>query len=102
MAIASSILPIHTEALLPPLVAAPIRAANSQVRSAVDTLNQFQTAGAGREFSISIDSKTKQPVVRIVDSATRELLEQIPSQSILDLAQELSAHLASNNTDLGR
>ncbi len=103
MATVSNSLPIEPGTLLTaPVAAASDRAAQQQLRSAVSTLNRLDTAGPGREFSISIDSKTKQPVVRIVDSATRELVEQIPSQYILDLAEELGIQSASNRTDNGR
>jgi uncharacterized FlaG/YvyC family protein len=77
---------------LPPVIAA----GNREVASAVQTLNQNGTAGRGREFSISIDGKTKLPVVRIVDSATSELIEQLPSQYILDLAQQIDKETSSN------
>ena len=71
-------------------------AANREVASAVQTLNQNGSAGAGREFSIAIDGKTRVPVVRIIDSKTNELIEQIPSQYILDLAEQIKQETASN------
>jgi uncharacterized FlaG/YvyC family protein len=78
-------------------VAAPAfsPSANREVATAVQTLNQNGTAGPGREFSIAIDGKTKVPVVRIVDSNTNELIEQIPSQYILDLAQQINQETSS-------
>jgi uncharacterized FlaG/YvyC family protein len=66
------------------------------VANAVQTLNENGAAGSGREFSIAIDVKNKVPVVRIVDSNTNELIEQIPSQYILDLAQQISKETTSN------
>jgi uncharacterized FlaG/YvyC family protein len=77
---------------VPPL--AP--ATNREVATAVQSLNQNGAAGPGREFSIAIDGKTKLPVVRIVNSATNELIEQIPSQYILDLAQQINQETSSN------
>jgi uncharacterized FlaG/YvyC family protein len=68
---------------------APNREVNRQTRVAVNTLNQAETAGPGREFSFSIDPKSKLPIVKIVDSNTRELIEQIPAQAIVDLARQL-------------
>lgn len=73
-----------------------------EVATAVQTLNQNGTAGPGREFSIAIDGKTKVPVVRIVDSKTNELIEQIPSQYILDLAKQLEQESSSNLADRSR
>jgi uncharacterized FlaG/YvyC family protein len=69
---------------------------NREVATAVQTLNQNGTAGPGREFSIAIDGKTRIPVVRIVDSVTNELIEQLPSQYILDLAQQIKQETSSN------
>jgi len=74
----------------------PSKSTDRAVASAVQTLNQNGTAGPGREFSIAIDGKTKVPVVRIVDSKTNELIEQIPSQYILDLAQQIKLETSSN------
>lgn len=86
--------PIPTATSATP-AAAPI---NREVASAVQTLNQNGTAGPGREFSIAIDGKTRVPVVRIVDSVTNELIEQIPSQYILDLAQQIKLETSSNSS----
>jgi uncharacterized FlaG/YvyC family protein len=76
--------------------------ASRQVASAVQTLNDNNSAGPGRQFSIAIDAKSKLPVVRIVDSSTNELIEQIPSQYILDLAQEINQETTSNLASGGR
>ena len=80
-----------------PVVAPAVAASTTrEVATAVQTLNQNGSAGAGREFSIAIDGKSKLPVVRIVDSNTNELIEQIPSQYILDLARQLDQETSSN------
>jgi uncharacterized FlaG/YvyC family protein len=86
--------PVHTPATA--------TATNRQVAAAVQTLNENGSAGPGRAFSIAIDSKTRVPVVRIVDSSTNQLIEQIPSQYILDLAQQIDQETSSNNTADGR
>jgi uncharacterized FlaG/YvyC family protein len=84
-----------------PAAPAPVPAtapsAHRDVATAVQTLNQNGTAGPGREFSIAIDGKTRVPVVRIVDKVTNELIEQIPSQYILDLAQQINQETSSNS-----
>jgi uncharacterized FlaG/YvyC family protein len=96
-----AITPIHSNILAPVSPAAPTvesaaRPASRALATAVQTLNNSESAGPGRQFSIAIDSKTKVPVVRIVDSKTNELIEQIPSQYILDLAQQINQETASN------
>lgn len=78
------------------------REANQNIASAVKTLNDSQLAGNNREFSISIDPQSKQPVVQIVDSETHEVIDQIPSKYILDVAASLNAENASIITAAGR
>ena len=73
----------------------PQQPVNREVASAVQALNQNGSAGSGRAFSIAIDAKSKVPVVRIVDSHTNEVIEQIPSQYVLDLAQQIDRETAS-------
>ena len=94
-----AITPINFSSLPTVPVPAPAAAppANRDVATAVQTLNQNGTAGPGRAFSIAIDGKTRVPVVRIVDSVTNELIEQIPSQDILDLAQQIKQETSSNS-----
>ena len=60
---------------------------NRQLAQAVRSLNQNQYVNSGRELSFSIDSQTRQPVVRIIDSNTKAVLEQVPSEDVLHLAQ---------------
>jgi|SRR5271168_1230970 len=78
------------------------KTATREVATAVQRLNQNGLAGPGREFSIAIDAQTKVPVVRIVESDTRKLIEQIPSQYILDLAHQIDQETASNPDISGR
>jgi uncharacterized FlaG/YvyC family protein len=84
-------------AVSPPTPVAQVaaRPVNREVATAVKALNDNGSAGPGRQFSIAIDSKTRVPVVRIVDRKTNELIEQIPSQYVLDLAQQISQETAS-------
>ncbi len=91
-------------AVSPPTPVAQVapRPASREVATAVQTLNDNGSAGPGRQFSIAIDSKTKVPVVRIVDSSTNELIEQIPSQYVLDLAQQISQETTSNLSTTSR
>jgi uncharacterized FlaG/YvyC family protein len=96
-----AISPIQSTILVP-VTSPPVPTAKGEIASAVKTLNDTGTAGAGREFSIAIDAKAKVPVVRIVDSNTREIIEQIPSQYILDLAQQITQETSSNSGSSSR
>jgi uncharacterized FlaG/YvyC family protein len=58
---------------------------------AADKANSFQAAGAGREFSISIDRVSHEVVVRIVDSRTRDVIEQTPAAYLLQLRDYYSS-----------
>ena len=100
-----AISPIHLSTPPPTApAAAPVVSATAtrEIATAVQTLNQNGAAGPGREFSIAIDGKTRVPVVRIVDSGTNELIEQIPSQYILDLAQQINQETSSTVSRPGR
>ena len=67
----------------------PNAAANRELSRAVRTLNGAGTAGPGRQFSFSIDPQTRRGVIRIVNASTHELIEQIPSEYVLRVAQAL-------------
>jgi uncharacterized FlaG/YvyC family protein len=78
------------------------REANQHIASAVKTLNDSQLAGSNREFSIAIDPQSRRPVVQILDTDTHEVIDQIPSKYILDVAASLNAESASNIAANGR
>lgn len=60
----------------------------SEITDAVAKLNQAaQNLGSGIEFSV--DSDTKQVVVKVVDQATQELIRQMPTKEALEIAKSL-------------
>ena len=61
------------------------------VASAVRQLNESDYVGEGREVQFSIDRTTRLPVVKVVDTATKEVINQWPPEYALQLAE-------SNNT----
>jgi uncharacterized FlaG/YvyC family protein len=71
---------------------------NRDVARAVRILNDTGAAGPGREFSFSIDPKTKLALIRILDPATREVIDQVPSEYILQVARDLE-ELRSKNAE---
>ncbi len=86
----------YTEPL--PLQIEPATAANNRaVSSAVRLLNASAAEGSSHQFSIAIDPVTRQAVVRVVDSVTNELVEQLPSEYILKVAQQLSERIAKQS-----
>lgn len=56
------------------------------VSEAVGKLNNAGYAGEGREVTFSIDHSTKQPVIKVIDTATKEVITQMPPQYVLALA----------------
>jgi uncharacterized FlaG/YvyC family protein len=64
------------------------RAFNFSVATAVRQVNGAGLAGAGREVTFSIDAATHQPVVKVIDSQTKEVIDQWPPKYLLDLAAD--------------
>ncbi len=56
---------------------------------AVRAVNKAEVFGQEHELSFAVDRATRRPVVRIVDRKTRQVVEQIPSESVLRLAEDL-------------
>jgi len=57
--------------------------------TAVHEINKSELMGEGRQLTFSRDPQTRRPVIQIVDQTTGEVLDQIPSQTLLELAQQL-------------
>lgn len=67
------------------------RARQQQVREvaqAVKTINQSGQLGPEHELTIALHRDTGQPVVRIVDRNTHEVIQQIPDERVLRMAEE--------------
>lgn len=59
-----------------------------EVKQAVQDINQsMQSLTNGLEFTI--DANSQRPVVRVIDLETRELVRQIPSAEVLEIAKTL-------------
>jgi uncharacterized FlaG/YvyC family protein len=56
--------------------------------TAVHEINRSELMGEGRQLTFSRDPQTRRPVIQIVDQSTGEVLDQIPSQTLLELAQQ--------------
>lgn len=58
------------------------------IRNAARQINDFlKSASAGVEFTV--DENSKRVVVRIVDSETKQVIRQIPSEEMLAISQSL-------------
>lgn len=72
--------------------AAPQQPSAQQLKSAVDSINQAMRQ-ANKSVELSVDSSTKKPVVKMMDSETGELIRQYPSEEVLAIAQAIDQYL---------
>jgi uncharacterized FlaG/YvyC family protein len=59
---------------------------------AVKAINAVEFYGQEHELAFAIDRESRRAVVRIVDRKTRAVVDQIPSEQVLRLAEELKQH----------
>jgi flagellar protein FlaG len=59
------------------------------LKKAVATLNQLVNITPPPKLSFEIDGSTHQPIVRVTDASTGELICQIPSAAALALSQSI-------------
>jgi uncharacterized FlaG/YvyC family protein len=57
------------------------------VAHAVSQLNESGYAGDGREVLFSVDRATRLPVVKVVDTSTKEVINQWPPEYAIRLAE---------------
>lgn len=55
---------------------------------AVKQVNQAELLGSGRELTYSIDRQTHKVITKLVDASTGEVVDQIPAEYVLRLAEE--------------
>jgi flagellar protein FlaG len=68
--------------------AAANRAASEEVRRAVADANR-QLVQKGSELTFEFDEDAGRVIVRLVDTRTREVLRQIPSEEVIEIALAL-------------
>ena len=65
--------------------------ADQLTQNAIQTINYSNLLGFDRELRFSKDSRSNLSVVDVVDRASGQVVVQIPSQIVLDLADSLQA-----------
>ena len=65
------------------------QAANRDIIQAVRAVNASDKLGDKNELSYSLDPRSRRPVVKIVNRDTQEVIEQIPNEQVLRLAENL-------------
>jgi uncharacterized FlaG/YvyC family protein len=58
---------------------------------AADVVNAAQIFGANNELVFVFDRDTHQPIMRVVDSKTNDVIMQLPPEYVLNLAAEAQA-----------
>jgi uncharacterized FlaG/YvyC family protein len=59
------------------------------VVSAIKGINEAGLLGNNNELTFSLDRSTRQMVIKIVDRVSGEVVEQIPRESVVRLAENL-------------
>ena len=67
---------------------APQQPTSEQIQTAVENLRKAVTPVA-QNLQFSVDSDTHKTVITVMDSSTKEVIRQIPSEEILALAKGL-------------
>lgn len=68
--------------------------ANNQRRElvrAVESVSNARVFGENSEVTFSLDRQTHRPLIRIVDRETHEVIQQIPAEYVIQLAESLKA-----------
>jgi flagellar protein FlaG len=66
-------------------------ARNREVIQAVKAVNGAELFGSGSELSFSVDRSTQRPVIKVVDRKTGDIIQQIPPEYVLRMAQALDS-----------
>ena len=66
-----------------------IQAANREVIHAVRAVNASGQLGDKNQLTFSLDRHTRRPIITIVNRDTHEVVDQIPNEQVLRLAENL-------------
>src|SRR6266581_9349941 len=66
-----------------------IQSENREIIQAVRAVNASAKLGDNNELVFSLDRQTRRPVIKIVNRKTNEVLQQIPNEQVLRLAEDL-------------
>lgn len=73
---------------------------SEQLKTAIDSINKaMQQSNHSLEFSV--DSYTKKPVVKMIDTETGKVITQFPSEEVLAIAQSIDEFLSQHQFKQG-
>ena len=67
----------------------PVQTANRELIHAVRAVNASGQLGDKNQMTFSLDRHTRRPIITIVNRDTREVVDQIPNEQVLRLAENL-------------
>jgi len=67
------------------------QAETRQLIQAIRKVNEAELFGYRSELTFALDRATGRPLVRIIDRQTKELIQQIPSEYVLRMAEDLKS-----------
>jgi flagellar protein FlaG len=79
----------HVSAPTEPVFPQPVSQDQRILIQAVKAVNATEFFGENNELTFIMDRATRRAVVRIVDRTSGEVVEQIPSEYVLRMAEEL-------------
>lgn len=77
--------------VLPQTAPAPVtelQATPAQLKNVVDNLNQALRQ-ANKNLEFTVDAETEEPIVKLVDSETGDVIRQYPSEEALSIARSI-------------
>ena len=60
-----------------------------QVVTAVREINKSELMGQGRQLTFTRDPETHRPIIQIIDKESGEIVDQLPAETVLNLAKQL-------------
>jgi uncharacterized FlaG/YvyC family protein len=74
-------------AIAPVSTSPEVVAQNRELIQAVKSVNAAEHFGPDSELTFLMDRHTQRPIMRVVNSKTKEVIQQIPPQYVLELAK---------------
>jgi flagellar protein FlaG len=66
-----------------------IQSENREIIQAVRAVNASVQLGNNNELTFSLDRQSRRPIIKIVNRETNEVVQQIPNEQVLRLAEQL-------------
>jgi len=81
--------PVSEHTFNPSSEGVAIQSENRKIIRAVHAVNASETLPTSHELVFSLDRQSRRPVIKVVDRVTNEVVQQIPNEQVLRLAEDL-------------